>query len=166
MAAPTTIVYDGAARRAAAASLAAARGRALALRAEAWLRQQLSEPPTIATLCAAVGASERTLHDAFRQHLNATPKAYLKTLRLEAARRDLLIAAAGRRVTDVALDWGFLHFGWFSQDYKRLFGESPSQTLGRRRAHQAHEDGARSGDPRRRPARPCARPESAFALGA
>ncbi len=32
-------------------------------------------------------------------------------------------------MTDVALDWGFLHFGWFSQDYRRLFGETPSQTL-------------------------------------
>jgi transcriptional regulator GlxA family with amidase domain len=107
------------------------RGRALALRAEAWLRQNLAEPPTIARLCAALGVSERTLHEAFRRHLDATPKAYAKTLRLNAARRDLLRGAAERRVTDVALDWGFAHFGWFSQDYRRLFGETPSQTLHR-----------------------------------
>jgi AraC family ethanolamine operon transcriptional activator len=100
-------------------SLAADRGRALALRAEAWLRQRLSEPPSIAALCAAVGASERTLYEAFREHLHATPKAYLKTLRLEAARRDLLLGPGRRRVTDVALDWGFLHFGWFSQEFHR-----------------------------------------------
>ena len=40
-------------------------------------------------------------------------------------------AASGMRVTDVALDYGFLHFGWFSQDYRRLFGETPRQTLQR-----------------------------------
>jgi transcriptional regulator GlxA family with amidase domain len=107
------------------------RGRVLALRAEAWLRQNLSEPPTIAALSEAVGVSERTLHEAFRAHMETTPKAYLKTLRLNAARDSLLEGREGRRVTDVALDWGFLHFGWFSQDYRRLFGETPSQTLRR-----------------------------------
>jgi AraC family ethanolamine operon transcriptional activator len=106
--------------------------RALALRAEAWLRQNLAEPPKIADLCGALGASERTLYEAFREHLGTTPKSYLKTLRLQAARRDLL-HGAGRRVTDVALEWGFLHFGWFSRDYRRLFGETPRQTLQRRR---------------------------------
>jgi transcriptional regulator GlxA family with amidase domain len=109
------------------------RRRALALRAEAWLRQNLAEPPTIAALSAAVGASERTLYEAFREHLGAPPKAYLKTLRLDAARRRLLEGHAGTRVTDVALDWGFVHFGWFSQDYRRQFGETPSQTLQRGR---------------------------------
>lgn len=109
------------------------RSRALAKRAEAWLRQNLTEPPTIATLCAALHTSERTLHEAFREHLGTTPKAYAKALRLNAARQDLLQGRATTRVTDVALDWGFLHFGWFSQDYRRLFGETPSQTLHRGR---------------------------------
>jgi AraC family ethanolamine operon transcriptional activator len=112
---------------------APSRGRALALRAEAWLRQNLSEPPTIAALCAALNAGERTLHEAFRAHLGATPKAYLKTLRLNAAHEALLRARPPTRVTDVALDWGFVHFGWFSQDYRRLFAETPSQTLQRGR---------------------------------
>ena len=108
---------------------AAGPGRALAMKAEAWLRQNLAEPPTVASLCEALGASERTLHAAFREHLDDTPKSYLKTLRLNAARQDLLEGRAGRRVTDVALDWGFVHLGWFSQDYRRHFGETPSQTL-------------------------------------
>jgi AraC-like DNA-binding protein len=110
---------------------ATSRSRTLARKAEAWLRQNLAEPPTIAALCGALRASERTLHEAFREHLGTTPKAYLKTLRLNAARHDLLAGVPETRVTDVALDWGFLHFGWFSQDYRRLFGETPSQTLQR-----------------------------------
>jgi AraC family ethanolamine operon transcriptional activator len=116
------------------------RGRVLARQAEAWLRANLAEPPTIAALCGAVHANERTLHEAFREHLRTTPKAYLKTLRLNAARRDLLGGGTRTTVTDVALEWGFLHFGWFSQDYRRLFGETPSQTLRRGRA-----DGGRPG---------------------
>src|SRR5215470_8586145 len=101
---------------------AGSQGRALALKAEVWLRQNMAEPPTIAALCQALGASERTLHDAFREHLDASPKAYLKILRLNEARRALLRGTPKTRVTDIALDWGFLHFGWFSQDYRRLFG--------------------------------------------
>jgi AraC family ethanolamine operon transcriptional activator len=113
------------------------RGRALARRAEAWLRRNLAERPTIAVLCEALGASERTVYEAFRKYLDTTPKAYLKTLRLNAAHHDLLQGAATTRVTDVALDWGFEHFGWFSQDYRRLFGETPSDTLHRGRARAA-----------------------------
>jgi AraC family ethanolamine operon transcriptional activator len=115
-------------------SSAPRRGRALARRAEAWLRQSLAEPPTIAALCCALHVSPRTLHEAFREHLDTTPKAYLKVLRLNAARHDLLEGRANKRVTDAALDWGFLHFGWFARDYRRLFGETPSQTLQRGRA--------------------------------
>ena len=114
-------------------SEAPCRGRAVARKAEAWLRENLADPPTIAALCEVVNVSERTLHAAFRENLGTTPKAYLKTLRLNSAHHDLLRAGARTRVTDVALDWGFVHFGWFSQDYRRLFGETPSQTLHRRR---------------------------------
>ena len=104
-------------------------GRGLALRAEAWLRQNLQAAPTVLGLCAALDVSERTLHEAFRQHLGTTPMAYLKTLRLNAARHDLQRAETSTRVTDVALDWGFQHFGWFAHDYRRLFAETPSDTL-------------------------------------
>jgi AraC family ethanolamine operon transcriptional activator len=113
------------------------RSRALALRAEAWLRECLADPPTMADLCAAVGAGERTIHEAFREHLGTTPMAYQKALRLNAARQALVQAGTRTKVTDVALDWGFLHFGWFSQDYRRLFGETPSQTLHRGRGEYA-----------------------------
>ena len=136
----------------------------LARRAEACLRQNLCENPTIADLCATLGASQRTLHEAFREHLAATPKAYLKVLRLKAARQDLLEAAEGRRVTDVALDYSFLHFGWFSQDYRRLFGETPHETLQRGRARSARL--AATSDRRRREARAASSRDVPLAMGA
>jgi AraC family transcriptional regulator, ethanolamine operon transcriptional activator len=103
----------------------------IARKAEAILRQSLNCPISIGRLCIAVGTSERTLHAAFREHLGVTPKAYLKMLRLNAARRDLRLARPGTTVTDVAIRWDFLHFGWFAHDYLTMFGESPSQTLQR-----------------------------------
>ena len=128
------------------------------------MRQNLCENPTIADLCATLGASQRTLHEAFREHLAATPKAYLKVLRLKAARQDLLEAAEGRRVTDVALDYSFLHFGWFSQDYRRLFGETPHETLQRGRARSARL--AATSDRRRREARAASSRDVPLAMGA
>jgi len=32
-------------------------------------------------------------------------------------------------VMEIAMQWGFFHAGWFSQDYRQQFGESPSTTL-------------------------------------
>ena len=63
-------------------------------------------------------------------HLGTTPKAHLKALRLNAVRRDLRAAAPGQGVMDVAMRWGFFHAGWLSQDYRRMFGESPSSDPG------------------------------------
>jgi transcriptional regulator GlxA family with amidase domain len=32
-------------------------------------------------------------------------------------------------VADIAMKWGFNHFGWFSADYCAAYGELPRQTL-------------------------------------
>jgi transcriptional regulator GlxA family with amidase domain len=122
---------------------AASRRQMLACEAEAWLRQHLTEPLTIADPCQAVQTSRRALHTAFRERLGTTPKLHLKALRLQAARSELLRGAPGTRITDVALNSGFLHFGWFAQDYHRFFGETPSATLrraGRRPGSQRARD--------------------------
>jgi transcriptional regulator GlxA family with amidase domain len=109
----------------------AAAGRQLVHAAAALLRAHLTENLTVGDLCRALNARERTLHAAFYDHLGSSPKAYFKQLRLAAARSELLRARRGTRVTDVAIRWGFLHFGWFAHDYGQHFGETPSATLRR-----------------------------------
>ncbi len=102
-----------------------------ARRVDEYLHANGSRPVTIAELCAATGTRERTLHVACREYLGLPPGAYLRVLRLHAARRDLRELGPATTVTDTATRWGFFHFGEFSAAYRRLFGELPSQTAGR-----------------------------------
>ena len=44
------------------------------------------------------------------------------------------VDARARSVSEVALRFGFAQFGKFARDYRRLFGERPSETLRRKRA--------------------------------
>jgi len=113
-----------------APALSPARAGTLVTRAQAWLRQAANasladEPPSVATLCDALGVSRRTLQSAFQQTTGLAPAAFLRTVRLTAARRALREA---RSVAEAATSQGFWHLGQFSQDYRELFGELPSAT--------------------------------------
>ncbi|MFG2235834.1 helix-turn-helix domain-containing protein [Streptomyces sp. NPDC048723] len=70
----------------------------------------------------------RSLREGFRRHLDTTPLAYLRSVRLSLVRRDLVAVAEGRaldNVTDVALRWGFTHLARFSGYYREAYGETP-----------------------------------------
>ena len=86
--------------------------------------------PYLSELCETANVSERTLQYAFRDMLGMSPLTYLHRLRLHRARDELRNAKSGSTtVTDVAMNWGFWHFGDFSRAYKNCFDESPSSTL-------------------------------------
>lgn len=102
----------------------------LAERAREWVSHRLDDPPTVAELCEALGVSRRTLQNSFQATWGMGPLAWLNVLRLNAVRRHLKTAAS---VTEAATQFGFWHFGHFAEDYRRLFGERPSQTLRRLR---------------------------------
>jgi AraC-like DNA-binding protein len=89
------------------------------------------EPLTVVDMAEAVGVSVRTLQTNFVRELGVSPMAYLRELRLGAARTELKAASTDTTVTRVALNHGYSHFGRFSVEYKRRFGESPSATLRR-----------------------------------
>lgn len=99
----------------------------LVLGAEEMMRAQLADPFGSIDLCRRLRVSDRTLRLAFRERYGMGPMAYFKSLRLNAVRaalkaeRQLAVAAAAAR-------FGFHHMGNFAADYRRLFGESPSDT--------------------------------------
>lgn len=111
--------------------VASAQRRWLARRVEDYLRANESRPISIAELCAAVGAPERTLHHACREYFGLPPIGLLRVRRLHRARRQLLERGRATTVTATATDWGFDHLGEFASAYRLLFGETPSQTLRR-----------------------------------
>lgn len=96
-------------------------------RAVCYLRDNLHRSITLADLIDAAGATERTLHRQFRQVLGVTPWAYLRDLRLCAARRTLS-GFTYDPITSIALSVGYPHFSRFACDYRERFGELPSET--------------------------------------
>ncbi len=88
-----------------------------------------ADAPAIQDVCRAVGVSWRALDYAFREVFDVTPKQYLQATRLQGARRELYQGGPASTVTDIANNWGFWHIGKFAADYKRHFGELPSETL-------------------------------------
>ncbi|GHA99571.1 helix-turn-helix domain-containing protein [Modicisalibacter luteus] len=90
-------------------------------------------PVTMAELCGLTHVSQRTLQYCFTSILGISPVQFLRTARLNRVRRALAHPVDGTTVTGVANDWGFYHLGQFSRDYRRLFGEPPSETLARYR---------------------------------
>jgi AraC family transcriptional regulator, ethanolamine operon transcriptional activator len=83
-------------------------------------------------LAKVAGVSVRHLQHLFKQYSGLTPTQWLRTRRLNAARRDLM-QASSRDVTvaEVAMRWSFWHLGRFSDSYRALFGEYPRATLSR-----------------------------------
>ena len=99
-----------------------------------YLRAGTARKITMAELATASGVAERTLRKHFRTFVGLSPLDYLRRLRLAAVRDDLIEGAKGVSITETAARYGFSHFGRFSLQYRRCFGESPSATLRRSRA--------------------------------
>lgn len=100
--------------------------------AAAYLEQHAHEAPTVSHLCQLTGVSDRTLEYGFKELFGITPKLYTLALRLNGFRNALRNAVpATTAIADLANDWGFWHMGQLAADYRRMFGELPSTTLGR-----------------------------------
>jgi len=95
---------------------------------------RLVGPIHISELCEIFSVSRRTLHRAFHDVLGIAPITFFRNKRLGDVHSALLRGGAGL-VRDVAMQHGFLQLGKFGAQYKRLFGEKPSQTA--RRANRA-----------------------------
>lgn len=114
---------------------ASVRGPALSLpgrsqlirRAEEFMRSRLGDPIGAIDLCRELRVSDRTLRLAFRERFGLGPMVYYKSLRLNAVRAKLR-EAPDASIAEIARATGFHHLGNFASDYRRQFGERPSQT--------------------------------------
>jgi AraC-like DNA-binding protein len=93
------------------------------------VQRHLSSELRIPDLCASIGIGQRTLENLCNDYYGMSPRRYMTVRRLNAVRDRLLRGAAGPvSIAKIAGGFGFRHAGRFSQTYRSLFGELPSQT--------------------------------------
>ena len=98
--------------------------------AEVFMLANLDQPLTLEAICQAVKTSKSALSYGFQEIFRLSPMAYLKTIRLHGVRRALKAHnPETASVVGLANCYGFWHMGHFSQAYKQMFGELPSETL-------------------------------------
>jgi AraC-like DNA-binding protein len=105
-------------------------------RAIDFMHAHLDASITLADIVAASGVPGRTLFKHFKDWKGISPMRHLRNIRLAQAREALLRADPDENVTTIAMGLGFAHMGRFSLEYRRRFGESPSQMLRKPRGHR------------------------------
>lgn len=100
-------------------------------RAIHWVNEHYSQPIAIEELAAAMSMSKSSLHHHFKALTSMSPLQYQKALRLQEARRLMLIdqfdaAAACHRV-------GYESPSQFSREYRRMFGAPPLKDIAQMR---------------------------------
>jgi AraC-like DNA-binding protein len=99
-------------------------------RAIAFIEAHPHEDIGLTEIAAAAFVTPRAIQLAFRRHLDTTPMAYLRRVRLACAHDDLLKAdPTGETVTTIASRWGFANPGRFAAAYRSAYGRPPGQTL-------------------------------------
>lgn len=96
-------------------------------RAIAFIEDNAAKDITAADIAHAARVSIRATQLAFRRHLDTTPMAYLRRVRLSCADADL--RAANGSVTAIAARWGYARPSVFAAHYRAAYGVSPSQIL-------------------------------------
>jgi AraC-like DNA-binding protein len=102
--------------------------RSLILRIKDYIDQRLTDPALApAEIAAAVNISPRYLHKLFSEE-NHTVSLYIRGLRLDQARRDLLDPRlAGRPIASIACACGFGDLSGFNRAFKEAYGISPKE---------------------------------------
>jgi AraC-like DNA-binding protein len=99
---------------------------ALRCRVKSYISGHLDDPDlSIAKLARLTGCTKRYLHMVFQPEEMSISN-YIRKLRLEHCREDLLDpACAHRSITDIAYSWGFNNSNHFSRCFRLEFGASP-----------------------------------------
>ena len=80
---------------------------------------------TISRLAAEAGVSEAYFRREFKHYFDVTPMAYLKKTRLDNAR--LLLSSGYYSISEVAAQCGFDSLSYFSYEFHRLTGKTPTE---------------------------------------
>ncbi len=102
----------------------------LIAQAEKEMLVHLEKPLTLKQLAQNLGSSSSALSYGFQDLFGLSPMRYLKVRRLNAVRERLKASEPERcTIAILASEFGFYSPCHFTQDYKAMFGELPSDTL-------------------------------------
>lgn len=90
-----------------------------------YIDEHICEKITVAELARHCGRTPEYLSVAFANQLNLSPKEYIITQKLEAARQTLLTTDLS--VSAIAQQYSFCNHSNFSMHFKRLFGAPPNE---------------------------------------
>ena len=97
-----------------------------------YIDEHLKRDISVEQLAELANMSLRSLYLLFERKVGTTPKSYIRQRKLEQIHGRLSDPSAKvRNITEIAMDYGFMHLGRFSESYKSTFGELPSDTLRR-----------------------------------
>lgn len=107
-------------------------------RAVRWMREHYREPTSVEQLARIAAMSVTSFHRHFRAVASMSPLQYLKALRLQEARAQLLARADD--VAGVGHAVGYDSPSQFSREYKRAYGAPPGQDARLLRAARSSVD--------------------------
>lgn len=87
------------------------------------IKENFSEMLNIPELAKSIGMSESSLYSSFKKITALSPLQFQKTLRLQEARRRLMIW--DREISQIAFEVGYESPSQFSREYSRMYGVSP-----------------------------------------
>jgi len=94
-----------------------------------YLQEHLHEPLSLHQLEAMSHYSRRSLQYAFLERLGCSPTQWIRSMRLERARRELQQPQAGATVASIANACGYRSLNLFSMDFQQRFHVKPSELL-------------------------------------
>lgn len=97
------------------------------------IRQNIGRPLTLTKMEEISGLNARTLTLAFQTRFNCTPQQWQRNFLLDEARSRLVSKELQQSIHSIAYQLGFSSARSFSAYYKDRFGETPSNTIDRRK---------------------------------
>tara|TARA_Y100001960_G_C14117514_1_gene560540 strand:- start:237 stop:566 length:330 start_codon:yes stop_codon:yes gene_type:complete len=90
------------------------------------MSENLENPLLITEISKSVGISVRQAERLFLKHLDSSPKAYYRKLRLHHSR--MLVEQTSMSILEISLACGFFNRRTFTQYYREEFGFPPTNT--------------------------------------
>ncbi|HCE6868964.1 TPA: AraC family transcriptional regulator [Pseudomonas aeruginosa] len=106
-------------------------GPAYLKRALAFIDEHASQPLKLGDIANAACCSIRTLQRVFQNWHDISVMQHVREVRLQRVREALLEEGGQASITEIAIQWGFSHLGQFAADYRKKYGELPSETKAR-----------------------------------